>query len=102
MASADVSLVPSTAEQVWNSLKQSNADLAESFRALSKLASEDADVYEKEVQKLSTTTSNEVRRLSLSCSSLHSSLSARSQWSSSSPHFATATKHILVRCSRRA
>ncbi|ORY62731.1 Phosphomevalonate kinase [Leucosporidium creatinivorum] len=67
---------PEEAKQVWDSLKQSNSDLAESFRVLSTRASEDADAYEKEVQKLSATTSDE--------------------WSSSSAHFATAAKHILT------
>jgi phage portal protein BeeE len=63
-ASVDAIHVPSTAEQVWDSLKQSNADLAESFHALSKLASADRDAYETEVQKLAMTTSDEVRPLS--------------------------------------
>ena len=60
--SADHFLALQIAEQVWDSLKQSNSDLAESFRSLSKGANDDRDAYTTEVQRLSSTKSEKVRR----------------------------------------
>lgn len=55
------------AEKIWNELKASNSDLAESFASLTRLANDDVGKYGEEVEKLAGTVGDQVSFLFLFC-----------------------------------
>ncbi|KAK4054976.1 phosphomevalonate kinase [Microbotryomycetes sp. JL221] len=53
---------PEQAETLWNKLKNSNSDLAESFASLIRFAKENFKTYQNEIQNLSTLTNDQTIR----------------------------------------